>query len=89
MKELLRMIQLMIENVGDYDLLCVQGLIEDKFLEAEKREKEDFALNFSEWLIYQDITLIEKGLFIDEDGENVTFKDLLEIYNKELCKDNQ
>lgn len=32
------MIQRMTENGGDYDLLCVLGLIDDRFINDEKEE---------------------------------------------------
>ncbi len=38
MQKLKRMIDAMIQNGGDYDLLCVAGLIEDSFLNSEKEE---------------------------------------------------
>lgn len=37
MQELRDMIQRMTENGGDYDLLCVIGLIDDKFINQEKQ----------------------------------------------------
>lgn len=38
MQKLKRMIDAMIQNGGDYDLLCVSGLIDDTFLNDEKEE---------------------------------------------------
>ena len=38
MQKLKDMIERMAENGGDYDLLCVLGLIEDRFLNEEKEQ---------------------------------------------------
>lgn len=37
MQKLKRMVDSMIQNGGDYDLLCVVGLIDDTFLNEEKK----------------------------------------------------
>lgn len=46
MQELKGMIDRMIQNGGDYDLLCVVGLIEDSFLEKEKQQIIDAISEF-------------------------------------------
>ena len=50
MQELKGMIERMTENGGDYDLLCVLGLIEDSFLEKEKQNKKQECIEFSKYI---------------------------------------
>jgi hypothetical protein len=45
MQELKGMIERMIQNGGDYDLLCIVGLIEDRFLKEEKQQLIDVQKN--------------------------------------------
>jgi hypothetical protein len=74
MKDLLRMINSMIENGGDYDLLCVKGLIEDRFLNESESEKENFAIGFLNY--YGELPLNKV--------ENISTVELLENYKKTL-----
>jgi len=63
MHELKRMIELMTQNGGYYDLFCVLGLIEDRFLNEENVNAEKYAefcvmcdrnnlplINFKDWV---------------------------------------
>ena len=45
---------------------------------------DEITLGFAEWIIYQDITVREKGVFVNQCGETKTYSDLLEIYKSTL-----
>lgn len=71
------------EKFKDCAIVDAVGMIDsDKCVEIA----EDYAIGFADWFIYQDITMSEKGIFVNNKGELVTFKQLLELYNNSLNK---
>ena len=55
----------------------------DKAKELENIQKDDYAIEFAEWLLYQDITQRGKSNFVYADGLQRSTKELLEIFKKE------
>ncbi len=54
-------------------------------LEPEKFEKiaDDYAIEFAEWILKQYLSPSNDGLYINEEGNLISVKQLLEIFKKE------
>jgi len=62
------------EVVEPYHINYLEGLVE---------VADEFAIGFSEWILWQDITQRGKFNFVCADGVQRNTKELLEIYKKE------
>jgi hypothetical protein len=61
-------------------------LFKDGGIVFTRKQKNEFAVGFAEWLLWQDITSRGKGSFVCADGSLKTTSELLVVYEIKLAK---
>ena len=69
-------------NKTSYAAHCIQSFINGANWRAERMYNEEDMIEFSSWILLQDITSRGEGNYINTDGKIVTVKDLFEQFKK-------